>query len=129
MPLPPALFSTITCCFHTSVSFSATRRAKMSAAWPGGNGTMKCTGLLGHGACASAGAARAAPAAPARRSRAGAWDWSTSTTPPQLSDDRLAQEGARDRDCRRLRLDTIAGKMGAAANLYGSMGFVDIPPC
>ena len=29
---------------------------------------------------------------------------------------------------RRLRLDTIAGKMGAAVSLYRLMGFVDIPP-
>ena len=71
MPLPPALFSTTTCCFQTSVSFSAIRRAKMSAAWPGGNGTMKRTGLVGHGACAR-GARRddsgaASPSASARR--------------------------------------------------------------
>jgi hypothetical protein len=29
---------------------------------------------------------------------------------------------------RRLRLDTIAGKMDPAVSLYRSMGFVDIPP-
>ena len=45
----------MTCCFQMSVSFSAIRRAKMSAACPGGNGTMKRTGLLGQGACAERG--------------------------------------------------------------------------
>ncbi|MFI5000261.1 MAG: hypothetical protein ACHQK9_10330 [Reyranellales bacterium] len=30
---------------------------------------------------------------------------------------------------RRLRLDTIGGKMQAAVKLDRAMGFVDIPPC
>lgn len=35
---------------------------------------------------------------------------------------------ARRKGCRRVRLDTIAGKMGVAMSLYRSMGFVSIPP-
>ena len=37
-------------------------------------------------------------------------------------------EEARLRGCRRVRLDTIAGKMGVAMSLYRSMGFVAVPP-
>src|SRR6185436_759887 len=39
-PLAPGLFSTITCSFHSSVSFGAIRRARASAPPPGGKGTM-----------------------------------------------------------------------------------------
>jgi ribosomal protein S18 acetylase RimI-like enzyme len=35
---------------------------------------------------------------------------------------------ARRRGYRRVRLDTIASKMGAAMSLYRSMGFVSVPP-
>ena len=36
MPLAPALFSTITVCFHRSVSLGPTSRATMSVPPPGG---------------------------------------------------------------------------------------------
>jgi GNAT superfamily N-acetyltransferase len=35
---------------------------------------------------------------------------------------------ARREGCQRVRLDTIAGKMGVAMSLYRSMGFVTVPP-
>jgi ribosomal protein S18 acetylase RimI-like enzyme len=41
---------------------------------------------------------------------------------------RAIVERARMLSYRRLRLDTITGKMDAAVKLYRSMGFVDIPP-
>jgi GNAT superfamily N-acetyltransferase len=37
-------------------------------------------------------------------------------------------DAARRRGYRRVRLDTIASKMGAAMSLYRSMGFVSVPP-
>jgi ribosomal protein S18 acetylase RimI-like enzyme len=53
-------------------------------------------------------------------------------TPEGLSIGRALAFGivakARALGYRRLRLDTIAGKMEAAVRLYRSMGFVDIPP-
>src|SRR5215212_4171153 len=122
MPLPPALFSTTTCCFHTSVSFSAIRRAKMSAAWPGGNGTTKRTGLLGHGACAKAGAASAAPATPAKRIACRRVGLLRIKTPPLLRVQTSTGTGKR----RRLTLDTITAKIDNAVSLQRSLGFVDI---
>ncbi len=47
MPPPPARFSTATPCPHFTESRSATMRAKMSAACPGGNGTITRTGFAG----------------------------------------------------------------------------------
>jgi ribosomal protein S18 acetylase RimI-like enzyme len=53
-------------------------------------------------------------------------------TPDGLSIGRALAHGivahARALNYRRLRLDTIAGKMAAAVKLYRSMGFVEIPP-
>jgi ribosomal protein S18 acetylase RimI-like enzyme len=53
-------------------------------------------------------------------------------TPDGRSIGRALAEGivaeARSRGYRRMRLDTIGGKMQAAISLYRSMGFVSIPP-
>src|SRR5437879_7422500 len=53
MPAAPARFSTTTDWPHFAASLAATVRAEMSVPPPGGNGTMKVTGLAGYG-CASA---------------------------------------------------------------------------
>jgi putative acetyltransferase len=59
-------------------------------------------------------------------------DFRGTRTGQGLSIGRALAEGivaaARTRGYRRLRLDTIAGKMPAAVKLYRSMGFVDIAP-
>ena len=68
MLLPaPALFSTMTVWPRRLPSGSASARAKMSVACPGGNGTMRRIGLsAGHAACATV--ATAMPLAAARPS-------------------------------------------------------------
>src|SRR5262245_39565625 len=57
-PAPPRL-STTTCCPHDSVILWATRRAMVSVAAPGANGTMMRIGRVGY--CASAACAAPAP--------------------------------------------------------------------
>src|SRR5688572_28238128 len=56
LPCAPARLSTMTCWPHVSPSFAARIRASASVPPPGGNGTMKRTGLSGNcaGTCASA---------------------------------------------------------------------------
>src|SRR6266404_1598831 len=63
MPPAPGRFSTTICCFQPCESFSAIRREAMSGAVPGGNGTIRCTGLVGQ-LCACAAPAASARAAP-----------------------------------------------------------------
>src|SRR6267143_5161544 len=53
MPAAPLRFSITTDLPHLSVSLAATVRAEISVPPPGGNGTIKVTGLAGYG-CASA---------------------------------------------------------------------------
>ncbi|CFN80297.1 Uncharacterised protein [Bordetella pertussis] len=43
----PARFSTTMGCLRSAPSFSASARAKMSVAWPGGNGTSMRIGRSG----------------------------------------------------------------------------------
>jgi hypothetical protein len=47
VPGRPGRFSTITCCFHMSPSFSARMRARLSVMLPAENGTMILTSWLG----------------------------------------------------------------------------------
>src|SRR4051812_13305630 len=63
MPPAPGRFSTTICCFQLCESLSVIRREAMSGAVPGGNGTIRCTGLVGQ-ACACAAAAASASSAP-----------------------------------------------------------------
>jgi hypothetical protein len=47
LPFAPARLSTMTCCFHRSLSFCPTVRVAMSTPPPGANGTIARIGLLG----------------------------------------------------------------------------------
>src|SRR5688572_23518907 len=63
LPCAPARFSTITCCVHSSPSFTARMRPSASVPPPGGNGTIRRTGLSGY--CAWALPKRNAHSSPA----------------------------------------------------------------
>ncbi|MNR46652.1 hypothetical protein D3C85_1656540 [compost metagenome] len=66
----PARFSTTMGCLTAAPSFSASARAKMSVACPGGNGTIRRMGRSGYSAWAGAPAtASARPAARLERIR------------------------------------------------------------
>ena len=64
-PPAPLRFSTITDCFNSRASASATGRATVSATPPGGNGTTIVIGLSGQLDCAPL-----LPAATSRQSKA-----------------------------------------------------------
>ena len=68
-PAPPPRFSTTTRCGQRFDNSSASTRASRSAAWPGGNGTMKRTVRSGQPDWARAAPASPASIAPASRPR------------------------------------------------------------